>query len=156
MTILYDINKNKKYGNNSFNSTQYSNRNGFYTFQKNKPIGPGCYYKDKYIQNKQISAAFYSTADRFFKGGKNNTRDLYEVPKRSLSVLVKKDKIKEDGNISNELSVRLKENIIKEKKVDNLGVINNSNTPYIVGPGSYNYLSEVYPWIKHTYNVKFV
>ena len=156
MTILYDINKNKKYGNNSFNSTQYSNRNGFYTFQKNKPIGPGCYYKDKYIQNKQISAAFYSTADRFFKGGKNNTRDLYEVPKRSLSVLVKKDKIKEDGNISNEFSVRLKENIIKEKKVDNLGVINNSNTPYIVGPGSYNYLSEVYPWIKHTYNVKFV
>ena len=156
MSIQYDVNKNKKYGNNSFNSTQYSNRNDFYLYQKNNPIGPGCYYKDNYIENKQSSAAFYSTSNRFYKGGKNNTRELYRVPKRSLSVLVKKNKNNEDGNLSNELTVRLKENIIKEKENDSLGVLNNSNTPIIVGPGSYNYLPEVYPWIKHTYNVKFV
>ena len=157
LTILYDINKNKKYGNNSFNSTKYSNRNGICIFEKNIPLGPGCYYKDKYIENKQISAAFNSTADRFYKGGKNNTRDLYNFPKRSLSVLVKRDsKRNKNGNISNELSVGLKEKIIKEKKSTDLGMFNNSNTPFIVGPGTYNFLPEVYPWIKHTYNVKFI
>ena len=157
LTILYDINKNKKYGNNSFNSTQYSNRNGIYFFQKDMPIGPGCYYKDKFIENKQVSAAFNSTTNRFLKGGKNNTRDLYKIPKRSLSVLVKKDNvINEDGNRSNELSVRLKEKIIKEKKEMDLGMFKNTNTLNIVGPGTYSFLPEVYPWIKHTYNVKFV
>ena len=72
MSIQYDVNKNKKYGNNSFNSTQYSNRNDFYLYQKNNPIGQGCYYKDNYIENKQSSTAFYSTSNRFYKGRKNN------------------------------------------------------------------------------------
>ena len=157
MTILYDINKNKKYGNNAFNSTQYSNRNGIYIFEKNISLGPGCYYKDKFIENKQISAAFNSTADRFYKGGKNNTKEFYKIPKRSLSVLVKRDCIiNKNGKISNELSVGLKPKIEKEKKSLDLGMFNNSNTPYIVGPGTYNFLPEVYPWIKHTYNVKFI
>ena len=161
MTILYDINNNKKYGNNSFNSTQYSNRNGFYMFQRNLPNGPGCYYKDKFIENKQISAAFHSTADRFYKGGKNNTRDFHKMPKRSLSVIIKKfnnnSNIKmEDRNKSNQISVGLKERIIKEKKIVDLGMLNNSNTPDIVGPGTYNFLSEVYPWVKQSYNVKFI
>ena len=37
-----------------------------------------------------------------------------------------------------------------------LGMFNNTNTLNIVGPGTYSFLPEVYPWIKHTYNVKFV
>ena len=157
MTISYDINKNKKYGNNSFNSTLYSNRNGIYLFQKNLPIGPGCYFKDKLIEEKQNNAAFNSTADRFYRGGKNNTKDFHKVPKRSLSVLVKRDYIKNEyGNTSNELSVGLKEKLIKEEKDIDLGMFNNTNTPYIVGPGTYNFLPEVYPWIKQTYNVKFI
>ena len=152
MTILYDINKNKKYGNNSFNSTQYSSRNGFYIFERGIPIGPGCYYNDKFVENKQISAAFNSTTNRFYKGGKNNTRDLYRIPKRSLSIMVKRDSvINSDGNISNELSMELKEKIEKEKKEVDLGMFNNTNTLNIVGPGP-----EIYPWVKHTYNVKFV
>ena len=157
MTILYDINKNKKYGNNSFNSTQYSSRNGFYIFERGIPIGPGCYYNDKFVENKQITAAFNSTTNRFYKGGKNNTRDLYRIPKRSLSVVVKRDSvINGEGNISNELSMELKEKIEKEKKEMDLGMFNNTNTLNIVGPGTYNFLPEVYPWVKHTYNVKFV
>ena len=157
MTILYDINKNKKYGNNSFNSTQYSSRNGFYIFERGIPIGPGCYYNDKFVENKQISAAFNSTTNRFYKGGKNNTRDLYRIPKRSLSVMIKRDSvINGDGNISNELSMELKEKIEKEKKEIDLGMFNNTNTLNIVGPGTYNFLPEVYPWVKHTYNFKFV
>ena len=157
MTILYDINKNKKYGNNSFNSTQYSSRNGFYIFERGIPIGPGCYYNDKFVENKQISAAFNSTTNRFYKGGKNNTRDLYRIPKRSLSVMIKRDSvINGDGNISKELSMELKEKIEKEKKEIDLGMFNNTNTLNIVGPGTYNFLPEVYPWVKHTYNVKFV
>ena len=157
MTILYDINKNKKYGNNSFNSTQYSSRNGFYIFERGIPIGPGCYYNDKFVENKQISAAFNSTTNRFYKGGKNNTRDLYRIPKRSLSIMVKRDSvINSDGNISNELSMELKEKIEKEKKEVDLGMFNNTNTLNIVGPGTYNFLPEIYPWVKHTYNVKFI
>ena len=157
MTILYEINKNKKYGNKAFNSTQYSNRSGFDIMEKNIPIGPGCYYKDKFVEEKQINAAFNSTADRFYKGGKNNTKNFHKVPKRSLSVLIKRDnKTNKDGNISNELILKLKAKIIKEKKDIDLGMFNYTNTPYIVGPGTYNFLPEIYPWIKQTYNVKFI
>ena len=71
--------------------------------------------------------------------------------------MVKRDYIKNEyGNTSNELSVGLKEKLIKEEKDIDLGMFNNTNTPYIVGPGTYNFLPEVYPWIKQTYNVKFI
>ena len=154
-TIEYDINKNKKYGNNAFNSTQFSGRNGFFLFQKNLPNGPGCYYKDKSVEFKQIDAAFNSTEDRFYKGGKNNTREIYKIPKRSLSVIAKKLKNDKENN-NNEICFELKEKNIREKQLDSLGTLNNSNTPDIVGPGTYNYLPEVYPWIKQSYNVKFI
>ena len=162
MTILYNIKNNKKYGNNSFNSTQYSDRNGFYMFQKNMPNGPGCYYKDKIIENKQISAAFHSTANRFNKGGKNNTREFHKITKKALSVVVKKidnkDGNKKEDNQTNDkkICVRLKEKIIKERKNVDLGIMNNSNTPNIVGPGTYNFLQEIYPWVKQSYNIKYL
>jgi uncharacterized protein (UPF0333 family) len=164
LTILYDIKNNQKYGNNSFNSTQYSDRNGFYMFQKNMPNGPGCYYKDKIVENRQISAAFHSTANRFYKGGKNNTRELHKTAKRSLSVVVKKinnencniREIQEDNQSGSKICVGLKENIIKEQKNVDLGMFNNSNTPNIVGPGTYNFLDEVYPWVKQSYNIKYL
>ena len=118
MTILYDINKNKKYGNNDFNSTEYSNRNGIFLFQKNTPLGPGYYYQDKFIKPKQINAAFNSTEDRFYKGGKNNTKILYSKPKRSLSVMATRySTINGYGNINNELFMGLKEKVKKEKKI---------------------------------------
>ena len=157
MTIFYDVNKNKKYGNNVFNSTEYSNRNGIYLFQKNIPLGPGYYYKDKFIQSKQISAAFNSTEDRFYRGGKNNTKDLYKIPKKSLSVLVKRNSSKNEyGNVNNGLFMGLEEKVEKEKKVLAIGNNINSQTPFNVGPGTYNYLSDVYPWIKYSFNVKFI
>ena len=43
----------------------------------------------------------------------------------------------------------------KQKNVD-LGMFNNSNTPNIVGPGTYNFLDEVYPWVKQSYNIKYL
>ena len=149
LTILYDINKHKKYGNNHFNSTQYSDRNGFYLFQKNAPNGPGSYYSDKLVEKKQISAAFNSTADRFMVGGKNNTRNLHEVPKKMIDVSVKKNK---DG----ESTLGLTEKIVKETGVEQKSVLSHTSTPNIVGPGSYHFLPEVYPWVKQSYNTKFI
>ena len=156
LTIIYDINKNKKYGNNAFNSTQISNRTGLFLSQKNLANGPGSYYKDNPVEYKQINAAFNSTSNRFYKGGKNYIKD--NIPKRSFSVLVNKfkDDYNEEGNKSNEIIVGLKENIAKEKQNPVPYNINNSNTPNIVGPGTYDFLHEVYPWIKQSYNIKFI
>ena len=149
LTILYDINKHKKYGNNHFNSTQYSDRNGFYLFQKNAPNGPGCYYHDKFVEKKQISAAFNSTADRFFIGGKNNTRNLHEVPKKMMDVSVKKNK-------EGESTLGITEKLVKESGVEQKSILSHFSTPNIVGPGTYSFLPEVYPWVKQSYNSKFI
>lgn len=156
LTIKYDINKNKKYGNNTFNSTQISNRNEIFLFQRNLSNGPGSYIKDNPVEYKQIKAAFNSTSNRFYKGGKNYIKD--KIPKRSLSVIVNKlnGNNYEEGNQSNEIIVGLKEKIIKEKQNINQNIINNSNTPNIVGPGTYDFLLEAYPWVKQSYNVKFI
>ena len=149
LTILYDINKNKKYGNKHFNSTQFSDRNGFYLFQKNAPNGPGCYYHDKTVDKKQNSAAFNSTADRFFLGGKNNTRNLHEMPKKMMDISVKKNK-------EGESSLGLTEKVVKDKNNEyQKSILSNNSTPNIVGPGSYHFLPEVYPWVKQSYNTKF-
>lgn len=149
LTILYDINKNKKYGNSHFNSTQFSDRNGFYLFQKNAPNGPGCYYHDKTIDKKQNSAAFNSTADRFFLGGKNNTRNMHEMPKKMMDISFKKNK-------EGESSLGLTEKVVKDKNNEyQKSILSNNNTPNIVGPGSYHFLPEVYPWVKQSYNTKF-
>ena len=148
-TILYDINKNKKYGNSHFNSTQYSDRNGFFHFQKNAPNGPGCHYHDKVVEQKQISAAFNSTADRFFIGGKNNTRNLYDMPKVMMDVSVTKNK-------EGESTVGLTEKVVKEKRLEHKSTLGHSSTPNIVGPGTYSFLPEVYPWVKQSYNSKFI
>ena len=156
LTIKYDINKNKKYGNNVFNSTQISNRSELFLSQKNLLNGPGSYFKDNQVEFKQINAAFNSTSNRFYKGGKNFIKD--NIPKRSLSVIVDKlkDKNYKEGNKSNEILVGLKEKIIKEKQNVNQNNINNSNTPNVVGPGTYDFLHDVYPWVKQSYNVKFI
>ena len=156
LTIKYDINKNKKYGNNAFNSTQISNRNELFLFQKNLSNGPGSYYKDNPVEYKQIKAAFNSTSNRFYKGGKNYVND--NIPKRSLSVMVNKlkDNYYDEASQSNEIEVGLKEKIIKEKQNVNQNIINNSNTPNVVGPGTYDFLQEAYPWVKQSYNVKFI
>ena len=156
LTIKYDINKNKKYGNNAFNSSQISNRSELFLFQKNISNGPGSYYKDNPVEYKQIKAAFNSTSNRFYKGGKNYIKD--NNLKRSLSVMVNKlkDNYYEEGNKSNEIIIGLKDKIIKEKQNVNQNIINNSNTPNVVGPGTYDFLLEVYPWVKQSYNVKFI
>ena len=148
-TILYDVNRHKKYGSSHFNSTQFSDRNGLYLFQKNAPNGPGSYYQDKIIEKKQNSAAFNSTADRFLRGGKNNTKNLYEVPKKMIDVSMKRNK---DG----ESEVGLTEKTFKETGIEQKSIINNSSTPNIIGPGSYNFLPDVYPWVKQSYNTKFM
>ena len=149
LTILYDINKHKKYGNSHFNSTQYSDRNGFYLFQKNAPNGPGSYFSDKLVEKKQISAAFNSTSDRFIIGGKNNTRNLHEVPKKMMDVSMKKNK-------EGESTLGFTEKIVKESVVEQKSVLSHTSTPNIVGPGSYHFLPEVYPWVKQSYNSKFM
>ena len=148
-TILYDVNRHKKYGSSHFNSTQFSDRNGLYLFQKNAPNGPGSYYQDKIIEKKQNLAAFNSTADRFLRGGKNNTKNLYEVPKKMIDVSMKRNK---DG----ESEVGLTEKTFKETGIEQKSIINNSSTPNIIGPGSYNFLPDVYPWVKQSYNTKFM
>ena len=121
LTILYDINKHKKYGNSHFNSTQYSDRNGFYLFQKNAPNGPGSYFSDKLVEKKQISAAFNSTSDRFIIGGKNNTRNLHEVPKKMMDVSMKKNK-------EGESTLGFTEKIVKESVVEQKSVLSHNKS----------------------------
>lgn len=142
LTIQYDVRNKMKYGNYTFNSSQHNNRNFIYLFQKSSPNGPGSHYHDKFVEYKQNIAAFNSTMNRFYKGGINNTRDLVKTPKRALSVIVKRF----DENYDNKgLSLEMKENVND----------NENTTNEKVGPGSYSFLPEIYPWIKQSYNVKF-
>ena len=106
------------------------------------------YYHDKFVEQKQISAAFNSTADRFFLGGKNNTRNLREMPKKTIDVIMK--------NNDRENTMGLTEKMPKEKGIEKKSTLSYSCTPNIVGPGSYNFLPEVYPWVKQSYNSKFM
>ena len=50
----------------------------------------------------------------------------------------------------------LTEKIVKENVIEQKSVLSHTSTPYIVGPGTYNFLPEVYPWVKQSYNTKFI
>ena len=59
-------------------------------------------------------------------------------------------------NKDGESEVGLTEKTFKETGIEQKSIINNSSTPNIIGPGSYNFLPDVYPWVKQSYNTKFM
>jgi len=75
-------------------------------------------------------------------GGKNNTRNMHEVPKKMMDVSVKKNKDRES-------TLGLTEKIVKETGVEQKSVLSHTSTPNIVSPGSYHFLPEVYPWLNN-------
>ena len=46
--------------------------------------------------------------------------------------------------------------VVKEKRLEHKSTLGHSSTPNIVGPGTYSFLPEVYPWVKQSYNSKFI
>ena len=59
-------------------------------------------------------------------------------------------------NKEGETELGLTEKTFKETNIEQKNILNNSSTPNIIGPGSYNFLPEVYPWVKQSYNSKFI
>ena len=66
-----------------------------------------------------------------------------------MDISIKKNK---DG----ENTVGLTEKVIQDRRNENKSIMGHSSTPNVVGPGTYNFLSKVYPWVKQSYNTKFI
>ena len=153
--LLSDVLRKTKYGINSFYSSRPADRGEFFKI-KNSKTGPGSYYNDKFLEKKQIKAAFNCSADRFYKGGENDTSHIKKKFKKNLSAGMDQV-VDEVGNtVSSEITMEVKENFMDGKKGFDAGIINNSNTPDEVGPGKYSYNKDIYPWLKQSFNIKYV
>ena len=160
-TVKHDILKKTKQGNRTFNSTLLSNRNAIYQFQKNAPNGPGTYFVNNENYNiPQNYNGFNITSLRFEKGGKNNTKDVLEE--------INDNKIELNAIISTFMS-RDESGIIPKKRKKNdeikLNYLKNKNSnSYLnkkikknnIGPGTYEYSSERFPWVKPSFNAKYI
>ena len=160
-TVKNDIINKIKQGNRTFNSTKLSDRNAIYQFQKNMPNGPGSYFQNIDRNIIQNSNGFNQTSLRFEKGGKNNTKeaiDEYYENKIGLNAIIStyipgdsgENNLKSihesnNSNFNNEYKTR--------KNKDYLGKNKRKNR---VGPGSYEYSSERYPWVKPSFNAKYI
>ena len=156
-TIKYDIMSKTKKNGKAFNSTLLSDRNAIYQFQKNAPNGPGSHYVDKFFEKQQIPAAFNSTSIRFEVGGKNNTRELYDI---DLDVINRKDfnafigVYNEDFKgscLKSDKKNSFRNKNSRQNKSDLKAKFNKGK----VGPGTYDYIGEVYPWVKPSFNAKY-
>ena len=163
-TVKNDIIRKMNQGNKTFNSTLLSDRNAIYQFQKNAPNGPGTYFVDSAIVNvTQNYNAFNVTSLRFEKGGKYNTKDILEeindhkVPLNAIiSTFVAKDdneNIKNMGD-TNRNSYEIKMSQKKSKKSNSY--LNKNIKKKNIGPGTYDYTSERFPWVKPSFNVKYI
>lgn len=143
-TVKHEVMNKMKQGNKTFNSTLLSNRTAIYDFQKNAPNGPGTYFQNN--NDTVIPENFHgfnATSYRFNKGGKNNTKEILDA----ISV----NKLELNAVISTYMN---KENIIKNN-LTNLYKNRTKKYKKQVGPGSYDYSSDRYPWIKPSFNSKY-
>lgn len=156
-TVKHNIKNKIKQGNKSFNSTLLSNRNAIYQFQKNAPNGPGTYFTNNEVYYPQNYNGFNITSYRFEKGGKNNTKEeLEEICSNKVKLnaiigtyIAKDDNEKNiDTNYSNDFKIYRKKNknsfLGKKWKKKN------------IGPGTYDYTSERFPWVKPSFNAKYI
>jgi hypothetical protein len=156
-TVKHDVLNKIKQGNKTFNSTLLSNRNAIYQFQKNAPNGPGTYFLDN--NNVVIQPnynGFNITSYRFEKGGKNNTKEILDEISENkyglnaiISTFMNRDDIYnnniKNNRVINNYKAKRRKSKIYEKR------IKKSN----LGPGTYDYTSDRYPWVKPSFNVKY-
>ena len=156
-TVKHSVMEKMKQGNKTFNSTLLSNRNGIYQFQKNAPNGPGTYFNNSDNVNvPQNYNGFNITSTRFEKGGKYNTKDILEEiidNKVGLNAIIGTFVTKEvNENIKNNGDTNRNSYDIRINKKKTKKNIKKKN----VGPGTYDYISERYPWIKPSFNAKYI
>ena len=149
-TLKQNVLNKLKQGNRTFNSTLLSDRNAIYQFQKNAPNGPGTYFKENKNSISQNYNGFNISSLRFEKGGKNNTKEAIEKifdNKIELNAVIgsvgdeensKNETMDEKGFTGNKYK-----NLKKRKKED-------------IGPGTYEYGLNRYPWVKPSFNVKYI
>ena len=156
-TVKHDVLNKIKQGNKTFNSTLLSNRNAIYQFQKNAPNGPGTYFLDN--NNVVIQPnynGFNITSYRFEKGGKNNTKEILDEISENkfglnamISTFMNRDDIYNNNIKNNRFTNNYKPKKRKSKIYEKR--IKKSN----LGPGTYDYTSDRYPWVKPSFNVKY-
>ena len=161
-TVKHEIMNKMKQGNRTFNSTKLSDRNAIYQFQKNAPNGPGSYFQNTDKNVPQNYNAFNQTSLRFEKGGKNNTKealDEFFENKTGLNAVVgtfiprddyennMKNMLDRSSSYTNEYKIR--------KNKNSYSYSAKSHKKNNVGPGSYEYSSERFPWVKPSFNAKF-
>ena len=139
-----------KQGNRTFNSTLISDRNAIYQFQKNAPNGPGTYFKNQKNIISKNQNGFNMSSFRFGKGGKNNTKEVVEKiceSKIELNAVVgsigNAEEYKNETTMTKGFIGGKYNNLQKRKKCD-------------IGPGTYDYEEKRYPWIKPSFNAKYL
>ena len=150
-TVKQSVLNKLKQGNRTFNSTLISDRNAIYEFQKNAPNGPGTYFKNEKNNISKNQNAFNMSSLRFEKGGKNNTKNALEKiceNKIELNAIVGsighiEENKGEPNNMQKGFIGSKYKNLQKRKKCD-------------VGPGTYDFGEKRYPWIKPSFNTKYL
>ena len=157
-TVKHNVMNKIKQGNKTFNSTLLSNRNAIYQFQKNAPNGPGTYFVNNNTNVPQNYNAFNITSLRFEKGGKNNTKDELEEyceNKPKLKAVISTFMSKDDNE--NSMDVYSYNNGFKiNQKKNNNKFLGKNRKKKNIGPGTYEYTSERFPWDKPSFNAKYI
>ena len=151
-TVKQNVLNKLKQGNRTFNSTLLSDRNAIYQFQKNAPNGPGTYFQKEKNTISQNYNAFNTSTVRFKTGGKNNTKDAIEkicdnkIELKAVigSVSDRGEENKNENNIIQKGFTGNKYKTVKKRKKSD------------IGPGTYEYSQERYPWIKPSFNAKYI
>ena len=148
-TMKHELMNKMRQGNRTFNSTLLSDRNAIYQFQKNAPNGPGTYFlnSDNIIIPQNYNG-FNTTSFRFENGGKNNTKEILEEisdNKVGLNAIISTYMTREDNEL------RINGNNFDKKNKNKYYLRKKKN----IGPGTYDYISERYPWIKPSFNAKY-
>ena len=150
-TVKQSVLNKLKQGNRTFNSTLISDRNAIYQFQKNAPNGPGTYFIEEKNFISQNYNGFNMSSLRFEKGGKNNTKEAVEKiydNKIELNAVI--GSVGNGEENKNDMAVIQKgfigskyKNLQKRKKCD-------------IGPGTYDFGEKRYPWVKPSFNSKYL
>ena len=164
-TVKHDMMNKLKQGNKTFNSTLLSDRNAIYQFQKNAPNGPGTYFQNDYsnISVPQNYNGFNITSFRFEKGGKNNTKEVLDEiadNKYRLNAMISTFMTKDDyeNNMKNIGDTNRNSNIneYKIKKTKKKSFDKKHKRKKNIGPGTYEYTAERFPWVKPSFNAKYI
>ena len=149
-TLKQNVINKLKQGNRTFNSTLISDRNAIYQFQKNAPNGPGTYFIEEKNFIPQNYIGFNMSSLRFGKGGKNNTKDAVEKicdNKIELNAVIGGMETEEENKI---------DMAIIQKGFNGSKYKNKKRKKSDIGPGTYEYGEKIYPWVKPSFNSKYL